>query len=160
MGVSTSNNQMVLIRNGAAVMLLGMIAGFAFAFSLLGEVSLSPIPITFADSFPGRPDGWRAAHVGNILNGVMIVALASAYPHLALAAERERMVTRALIVTVWGNACFYIFGVFAPNHGLSLGDNDLGSGNLAGALAYIPAMVAAVAVIFALVTIVRESLRD
>lgn len=154
---STASNQLILIRHGAAVMLLGMVAGFAYAFSLLGEISLSPIPVTLADSFPGRAEGWRAAHVGNILNGVMIVALASAFPRIGLEAAREAFVTRALLVTVWGNALFYGFGVFAPNHGLSLGGNQLGDGNLAGALAYVPAMVAAVAIVLALVSIVREA---
>ncbi len=86
---STKSNQLLLIRHGAAVMLLGMVAGFAYAFSLLGEISLSPIPVTFADNFPGRADGWRAAHVGNILNGVMIVALASAFPRIALGPDSE-----------------------------------------------------------------------
>ncbi len=157
---STKSNQLLLIRHGAAAMLLGMVAGFAYAFSLLGEISLSPIPVTLADSFPGRAAGWRAAHVGNILNGVMVVALASAFPRLALDADRETFVSRALLVTVWGNALFYVFGVFAPNHGLSIGDNQLGAGNIAGALAYIPAMVAAVAVTIALATIVRQALRN
>lgn len=156
---ATEVHQRLLIGHGAAVMLLGMVAGFAYAFSLLGEVSLSPIPYALAERFPGRTEGWRAAHLGNILNGVMIVALASALPRLRLPSRRETLVTRALVVTVWGNACFYVFATFAPNHGLSLGDNRLGSGNLAGALAYLPAMVAAVAVTLALAVIVGQALR-
>ncbi len=153
-----TTNQRTLIRHGSMVMLLGMFSGIAYAFGLVGGFTLSPFPGVLADGFPGRTEGWRAAHVGNILNGVMIVALSSALPRLALTAERERLVTRALVVTVWGNACFYGFAIFAPNHGLSLGTNRLGEANLAGALAYIPAMVAAAAVIVALVTIVRSTL--
>ncbi len=67
--------------------------------------------------------------------------------------------SKALLVTVWGNACFYGFAIFAPNHGLSIGANQMGDGNLAGALAYVPAMIAAVAIVLALMTVIRGTRR-
>ena len=64
---STQTLQGVITKQGLVVMLLGLIAGFGWTFALLGEVKLSPIPITFMESFPGDPARWRSVHIGCLL---------------------------------------------------------------------------------------------
>jgi hypothetical protein len=45
--------------------------------------------------------------------------------------------------------------MFGHNHGLTLGDNRLGPGNWAGAMAFIPAIVGAVTLLAALIVMLR-----
>lgn len=151
---------LLLIANGAALMLLGMFSGFAFTFYLLGEIGLSPIPFAWTVEIPGSERGWRAAHLGNILNGLMILAIATALARVRLSQTADRWVYGSLLVTGWGNAAFYLFGNLAPNRGLSLGTNRLGDGNAFGALAYVPAIAAAVCVIVALILVLNAALRE
>jgi len=141
-------------------MLLGMFSGFVFTFHLLGEIGLSPIPLAWGVEIPGSERGWRAAHLGNILNGLMIIAIANAIGRVRLGPSADLWVYRSLLVTGWGNAAFYLFGNLVPNRGLSLGTNRLGEGNVFGALAYLPAIAAAGCVIAALVLVLSAALRE
>lgn len=50
--------------------------------------------------------------------------------------------------------------MFAPNHGLTLQDNRLGEASLAGALAFAPALVGAITLIWALLVVLRSEPRD
>ena len=52
-----------LIANGALVFLLGLGAGFPFAFIILGKVALWPIPGEMQVTMPGDVRGWRMAHL-------------------------------------------------------------------------------------------------
>ena len=60
-----------VIANGMSVLLIGLLAGIMLIFSLLDAVTLWPLPV-WDISIPGTTRGWQAAHVGGILNGVMI----------------------------------------------------------------------------------------
>ena len=66
---------------------------------------------------------------------------------------------RALIVTIWGNACFYLFSIFGTNRGLSLSSERFGDGNAFDALAYLPAVVAAFAALAAMTVLARGAFR-
>ena len=65
----------LVIANGMAVLFIGLIAGIMLVFSLLGVVTLWPLPV-WDVQVPGTTRGWSAAHVGGILNGVMIAGVA------------------------------------------------------------------------------------
>ena len=136
-----------LIRHGLWVLLLGLCCGFGLGFAINGEVSISPLPIAFDYTMAAEPRAWRAAHVGGITNGLMALLLAILMPYFALRATAVRHVVTGLIVVIWGNTMFYIASLWAPNRGLSLGDTVQGAGNLAGIIAYVPAVIAAVTVI-------------
>jgi hypothetical protein len=146
----TDRLQAFMIGNGALVLIVGMLSGFVLMFHLLGEVTVSPLPWSLAVQIPGSEHGWRAAHIGNITNGLLVVAVGASLQRLVLGAAAERWVAWGLIYTAWGNACFYVFGALAANHGLSLGTNRLGEGDVFGVLAYLPALVAALVVLIAL----------
>ena len=55
------------------VLFIGLVAGVFLIFSLLDAVTLWPLP-AWEVTIPGSTRGWQAAHVGGILNGVMIAA--------------------------------------------------------------------------------------
>ena len=142
-----------LIRNGLAVMIVALLAGFVLVFSMVGAISFSPLPVFIPLEMPGSAQGWRAAHVGSMLNGVMAVVVGLAMRRFALSDRGAAIVSWGVIVAIWGNVCFYVFGMFAPDHGVTLQSNRLGQANLAGAVAFIPAFVGAVTLIVALIVL-------
>ncbi|MCI5061521.1 hypothetical protein [Algiphilus sp.] len=139
-----------MMKNGIASMLLAMIGGFFLTFEMLGGISFSPVPVFMDMEIPGSARGWRILHIGMLMNGIMAIALAVALKALVLSGGRAAIVSWGVIVAVWGNALFYLFGMFAPNHGLSLHDSPLGEASLAGALAFVPAIIGAVTLFAAL----------
>jgi hypothetical protein len=157
--MQTGRLQALMIAHGGMVLLLGMLCGLPFAFHLLGRVELWPIPWAVDLTLPGTERGWRAAHVGNILNGTMLLAAAAVIHRLTLAPARLRLLATCLIVTVWGNAVFYVVAAcLTTGRGLSFGENRFGGGDWFNSLGYLTAMMAVFAVIAALVLLVRGAL--
>ena len=142
-----------MIKHGVAAMLVALVGGFALAFSMLQGVSLSPIPVFLDVEIPGSTRGWRIFHIGMLMNGIMAIALAFALRAVTVTATGAALVSWGAIIAVWGNGMFYLFGMFAQNHGLSLHESPLGDPSLAGALAFIPAIVGAVALTVALIVL-------
>jgi hypothetical protein len=134
----------LLIRHGLAALLVALIAGFGLVFVLIGGVSLSPIPVFFAWAIPGTMAGWRILHLGMLTNGIMAIALGLVLNKVILSAPRARFVAWGTITAVWGNFAFYLFGMFAANRGLTFGANAQGPASVAGALAFVPAIIGAI----------------
>ncbi|MEL6862189.1 MAG: hypothetical protein AAGL11_10140 [Pseudomonadota bacterium] len=147
--------QRLMIMNGLIICLLGLIGGFFLLFSVIGGISLSPLPIFIDHQIPGTSAQWRAVHVGNIMNGLMAIVFALLMVKLDLSEGGKKLVSYGTVATVWGNASFYIFGIFSPNKGLSLGDNPVGDGNWAGVIAFAPAFIVAFVLMIIVVTMVR-----
>lgn len=147
--------QKLMITNGLVVCLLGLIGGFMLLFSVIGGISLSPLPLFFDYQLPGTSAQWRAVHVGNIMNGLMAIIFALLMTKLELSAGAKKFVSYGTVATVWGNASFYIFGIFSPNKGLSLGDNPVGDGNWAGVIAFAPAFVVAFVLMVIVIVMIR-----
>lgn len=147
--------QSLMIAHGGMVLLAGMFSGLPFAFNLLGVIELWPIPLRLDVQIPGSERGWRAAHIGNIMNGTMVMAIGAVLPHLRLTASMRSAVAWSLIVTAWGNAVFYVAAVFTTGRALSFGENRHGGGDWFNTIGYLTAMVAVFTVIFALIQVVR-----
>jgi hypothetical protein len=154
----TGRLQALMTANAGLVLLLGMLAGLPFGFHLLGEISLWPLPVTFHVQIPGTARAWRAAHVGNILNGTMLLAVAAVFPRLRLGARARTRLAWALILTVWGNAVFYVAACFTTGRALSFGANRFGGGDWFNAIGYLAALAAVIAVIYGLALVVRGAL--
>lgn len=153
--MTLDKNQRLVVRHALIICLLGLVGGFMLAFSALGQISLSPLPIVFDYAIPGEPSQWRAVHVGSIMNGIMAIVFALLIPYLTLSATAVRRISIGLVLTVWGNAFFYIFGIFTPNRGLSLGDNPVGEASWAAPLAFLPAFAVAIVLIVIVVAMLR-----
>jgi styrene-oxide isomerase len=152
----TGRLQSLMIANAGLVLLVGMLAGLPFGFHLLGKIELWPFPFSLDVQIPGTERGWRAAHVGNILNGTMLLAVAAVFHRLTLSAGARRVLAWCLIATVWGNAVFYVVAAcMTEGRGLTFGANRFGGGDWANSIAFLAAMAAVVAVITALVQVVR-----
>ena len=151
----TGRLQALMIANAGLVLLLGMLMGLPFVFHLIGEISLWPLPFTIAYQIPGTERGWRAAHVGNILNGTMLLAVAAVFPRLSLAPTPRKVLAWTLIVTVWGNAVFYVTALLTTGRSLTFGANRFGGGDWFNSIGYLAALTAVGAVFVALFLIVR-----
>src|SRR5262249_46368507 len=65
----------LMVGHGALVFLVGMVAGFPFAFAILGRIVLWPFP--GAIDWTGSTDvrAWRMAHLEGILNGLTLIGV-------------------------------------------------------------------------------------
>ena len=152
----TQRHQSLMIGHGAIVLCIGLLAGFAFAFNLVEKISVWPIPGSLDLQVPGEPERWRAAHTGNIMNGLMIIAAALSLPLLRLSPRAERFVTWGLILTVWGNVGFYFLAAFgASGRGLTMGPNKFGGGDLLSQLNFLVAYPGAFIAPIALALVAR-----
>jgi len=129
-------------------MTMGLVAGVMLVFSLLDAVNLWPFPV-WQVAIPGSTRGWQAAHVGGIMNGIMLIALAFLMGKLALSSRQTALCAWGLIATGWGNTVFYWAGNLAPNRGLSMEDTPYGVADIAGAVAFLGGGVAMV-ILFAI----------
>ena len=134
----------LLVRHGLAALLVALICGFGLVWALIGGVSLSPLPVFFEWAIPGTMAGWRTLHIGMLTNGIMAIALGLVLNKVGLPAPRKRFVALGTIIAIWGNFAFYFFGMFAANRGLTFGANAQGPASLAGALAFVPAIIGAI----------------
>ncbi|MBW2942258.1 hypothetical protein [Zhongshania aquimaris] len=149
-----------LIRHGLAAILVSLVTGFVLIFSMLGGASLSPIPVLIEFTVPGSTAGWRTVHIGMMMNGIMAVALGCAMRAVYLNDTQGFRVFMGTIIAVWANFMFYLFGMFAPNRGLTLESNVLGEASLAGALAFFPALIGAVTLFYAVISMLRAEPSD
>lgn len=149
-----------LIKNGILAMLFSLVAGFMLIFSMLGAISLSPLPIFIDASIPGTPQGWRIVHLGMMMNGLMAILLGASLRWLSVSTRGAAIVSWGTIIAIWGNFTFYLFGMFAPNHGLTWQTNRLGEANLAGAIAFFPALLGAVTLFVALIVLLQAKPKD
>ncbi len=143
-----------VIGHGMLVLLLGLIAGVMLIFSLLDAVTLWPLP-AWEVSVPGSTRGWQAAHVGGIVNGVMMAGVALLMVRLALTDSRALWVGRGMIIMGWGNSVFYWAGNLAANRGLSVAETPFGEGDIAGALAFLGGGVGMVFTFIAVIILAR-----
>ena len=155
-----SRHQSLLLAHGGFVLVIGLLSGFGLMFRLLEEIAIWPFPLSVETVIPGSVRGWQAAHVGGILNGLMVMAMAPCLPLVPLSETVRGRVVLGLIFTGWANTIFYQFGNLAPNRGLSGGDTILGEASLAGLVAYVPAAIATVVTTAAVLAIALAALRS
>jgi hypothetical protein len=111
----------LLVANGALVFLLGMLAGFPFAFLLLGKIALWPIPGSIEWTMPGDVRGWRMAHLEGVLNGLTLIGVAAVAPRLRLRERTARVLTWSLLAMAWGNQVASLIGPIFGGRGLEFG---------------------------------------
>jgi hypothetical protein len=153
----TSNR---LIKNGAVAMLIGMAGGFGMIFAMIGGISLSPIPVFFELEIPGSIQGWRMLHTGMLMNGMMSILLGLVLRFYVVSNLGASVLGWGTITAIWGNFCFYLFGMFAPNHGVTTHANRLGDVNLPALLAFFPAFVGIFTLVAALIVVLCATPMD
>ena len=145
-----------LIKHGLILLLLGLFGGTALTWSLTKVISLPPIPFEIDYEIPGTPARWQRVHTGTIMNALMAFAFAFVFLFCDVTNKLANRLSWAIVASVWGNFLFYLFGVFAPNRGLSLGTNIQGESSIAGVLAFLPATIAAYVTIVVIIILLKK----
>lgn len=149
-----------MVRTGLLAMLVSLLAGFGLLFALLGGLSLSPLPVIIEMAIPGSVSGWRVLHLGMMTNGLMAIALGLVLRQVAVAPATAHRIALGTTIAVWGNFAFYLFGMMAPNRGLTLAGNSFGPASLAGALAFVPALIGAFTLLAAVWALMRAAPKE
>ena len=145
-----------MIGHGAIVIFIGLAFGFGLVMSLIGGFEVIPgFIVEF--SLPGDAEAWARAHVGGILNGLFVIAIALSAHALQVRPELGRRLFWMMVGTGYANLLFYVGGILSPSRSLSFGDNRLGESNLAGVLGLAPALVFAFVAMIAMVMLARAA---
>jgi hypothetical protein len=144
-----NNFQRVVAGHGVLMILCTLLFGVGFWMSVLGGFELVP-GVMLEFNMPGTPEGWRKAHTGPALNGMMVLAVAVVLPMLTFEEKKSRILAWIVVADGWSNVGFYFFGNFAINRGLSFGDNKFGEADIYSTLALGPAYIFGVLAIVAL----------
>lgn len=146
--------QSTMIAHGALVFLVGMAAGFPYAYVIIEKLALWPIPGSIDWTPPGDVRGWRMAHLEGILNGLTLIAVGSAGARLKLSARGEAFIGWGLIITSWGNISASVIGPIFGGRGLEFG------GGLSNNLMYLLFVLAIITVITAMIFVYRGARAD
>jgi hypothetical protein len=96
-----------LILHGGIILLVGLLSGIPFGRAVVH----------------GKPEatvrGWRVAHSGITLGGVLLLALSSAVPHLQLSISARALLVWAFIASSYGFAVALPLGAHYGHRGLS-----------------------------------------
>ena len=136
-----------LTGHALILLIIGLLAGFMLAFSLIGGLEVLPTLFIGIPTF-GTTEGWVRAHSGGIMNGLMLVAFAFIMPHCGLAVERLQLFAKGIIFAGWANTIFYWTGNASGSRALSFTDNALGTSNILGVIGYTLAVIAAFVTIY------------
>ena len=136
-----------LTGHALILLIIGLLAGFMLAFSLIGGLELLPTLFIGIPTF-GTTEGWVRAHSGGIMNGLMLIAFAFIMPHCGLAVERLQLFAKGIIFAGWANTIFYWTGNASGSRALSFTDNALGTSNILGVIGYTLAVIAAFVTIY------------
>jgi hypothetical protein len=149
--------QKTMVGHGALILFVGMCAGIGLLMSLLGGIELIPGHILPA-SVPGSTDAWVRAHVGGMLNALLIFALAWVIPGVGFSNTATLRLGWLMIGTGWANSVFYWAALFAPNRAISFADNRFGPSNLATLIGLTPALLFVVLSLVVIFMIARQAL--
>jgi hypothetical protein len=122
-----------LVMHGAIVILLGLLVGFGYASAITGGWGVE------------AERAWRTAHLEGLLNGMLVVLLGVATPHLTFSGRQERWFRLGALATGYGNVLAATLAALAGVRGLAPG------GPLANWAVYALFTVAVVGVLAALV---------
>ena len=145
-----------MIGHGALILMIGMLAGTGLLISLLGGLELIPGQI-MSFSIPGDSGAWVRAHIGGMLNGMLVMLVASLLTGLGFGEAACKRMFWMLAGTGWANTLFYWAALFAPNRALSIADNKWGHSNLASIIGLVPALVFVVVALIAVGILAKQA---
>jgi hypothetical protein len=112
-----------MIFHAAVVIVLGLLAGFPYAFVVLGNMA-------------GSERAWRMAHLEGVLNGLVTLVVAAILPRLTLTRGQQAVLAWSFIAMAYGNVVASILAASTNVRGLTLG------GSLANTIVYLLFMMA------------------
>jgi hypothetical protein len=145
-----SQLQRVMMANGFLVLLVSMLAGFMLIFSLVGGFEIWPGKILDFSVY-GSSEGWVRAHSGGVTNGLLVLAIAFALPHINVSKFQEKLLAYGFVYVAWSFTVFYWLGNASANRSLTFGDNQVGESSLVSVLGFLPGLPSVVLVVVLLI---------
>lgn len=152
------NLQRKMMGHGVLMIFCTLLFGVGLWMNLVGGFEIVPGYIWHFD-VPGSAEGWRKAHLGPALNGMMVIVVALALPIVGFADRKTKILAWIVTLDGWGNVIFYFFANFSDTRGLSFGGNRFGGTNIFGIIALAPAYVFGVLALVALAMIGLRALK-
>ena len=146
------------IAHGCMVIMVGLLAGIMFTFSVLGEISFWPL-FSMTVEIPGETALWRGAHIGPIMNGLLCIILVMSLSFVNADLHSAKKVCLCLILTAWGNTIFFVARLWGTNRGLAMHTEKYGDGNVFDLIALTPAFLVVGLGIYAVVVIIKLALK-
>lgn len=143
----TPRTSSYLVVNGAIMILIGLAAGFPFAFEVLQRFELWPLPFVIPFDPPGDVRAWRMAHLEGILNGIFLFVVAGLASHVRLSPRGTAWVFWGLLVMGWGNVIASTLSPIFDARGLTFG----GFWNSISYFLFVAGIFGAVAALIALI---------
>jgi len=143
--------QRQMMAHALLVIVVALLSGFMLADGLLGGK---------AAYYYGTAEGWARAHTGGITNGLLVLGVALAMPHIPLSQRMQTYTGWGLIFTAWANTAFYWFGNAAGNRALTAGDNIYGGANMLSMIGFWLAMIGVVLALWLLTYAAIKLLRS
>ncbi len=137
-----NNYQKLMMGHAILILIVALLAGFMLGFGLIGGLEVWPGMIVDMPYY-GNTEGWVRAHTGGLTNGLLVLGLALALPHIRLTGNMQRLTAYGIIFAGWANTVFYWLGNAAGTRALSFADNPLGMSNIYGVIGYSLALPAA-----------------
>lgn len=134
--IAQKQAQLKLIAHGALVVLISLFAAFFLTFDMLQGIKLWPL-LSIDLEIPGTVRGWRIAHTGGLMNGILMIAIALCFTKVSLSPSSLKFIYWSFLLTGWGNTVFYWAANFSMNRGLSVGATPYGEGEIFGAISYV-----------------------
>lgn len=134
-----SRLQRIMMANGFLVLLVSMLAGFMLMFTLVGGFEIWPGTILDFSVY-GSSEGWVRAHSGGLTNGLLVLAVAFALPHINVSKFQEKLLAYGFVYVAWSFTVFYWLGNASANRALTFGDSQLGESSLISVLGFLPGL--------------------
>jgi hypothetical protein len=150
--------QKTMAGHGILMIFCTLLFGVGLWMNLVGGFEIIPGYI-LQFNVPGTPEGWRRAHAGPAMNGMMVIAVAFVLPGLGFVEKTAKILGWIIVADGWSNVGFYLFSNFTPNRGLTFGANKFGAGDIFSTLALGPAYLFGVLAMGALFMIGRQALK-
>lgn len=128
-----------MMANGFLVLLVSMLAGFMLMFTLVGGFEIWPGTILDFSVY-GSSEGWVRAHSGGLTNGLLVLAVAFALPHINVSKFQEKLLAYGFVYVAWSFTVFYWLGNASANRALTFGDSQLGESSLISVLGFLPGL--------------------
>ena len=147
-----------MLGHGTLMIFSCLLFGVFYWMELVGGFEIVPGYIVNFD-MPGTAEGWKKAHSGPALNGMMVIAVALVLPHLDFSEKKAKLLGGIVLLDGWSNVGFYFFGNLSGNRALSFGDSRLGEGDIFSILGLAPAYLFGVLALWALAVIGLAALK-
>ena len=138
--------------HGVLIMLATLIGGVGYWMFIVGGFEIFPGHI-IEFSMPGSEAGWKQAHTGPVMNGLMVIGVALVLPALDFKESTAKLLGWLIVADGWANVLFYYAGNFSPNRALAFSESRLGPADLWSVIGLAPAAIFGLIAIFAMAII-------